>query len=155
MRDTTVPRFNPPAEPARTVGRTDRLIFYGRTGPDSRIWKRDSKKRERERDWVWDWRRRVQRSRRRSRAPTGEFTVAFGHGHPLVIKDVGMKWSFPSICPSCHPSMARRRQSCGNWSHSATHLHKAWPTWSPQNLSKCLCDLIHLPDLFILCLHWM
>ncbi len=23
VRDTTVPRFNPPAEPARTVGRTD------------------------------------------------------------------------------------------------------------------------------------
>jgi hypothetical protein len=36
MRDAIVPRFNPPAEPPRTVGRTDRQIFYGRTGPDRR-----------------------------------------------------------------------------------------------------------------------
>ncbi len=48
-----------------------------------------------------------------------------------------------------------RRQSCGNWSHSAAHSHKAWPAWSPQNLSKCLCDPIHLPGLFILCVHWV
>jgi hypothetical protein len=34
--DATVPRFNPPAEPARTVGRTDKQILYGRTGPDRR-----------------------------------------------------------------------------------------------------------------------
>jgi hypothetical protein len=38
--------------------------------------------------------------------------------------------------PSRHPSMARRRQSCGNWSHSVAHLHKAWPARSPQNLSN-------------------
>ncbi len=36
LSDTTVLRFNPPAEPARTVGRTHRQIFYGRTGPDRR-----------------------------------------------------------------------------------------------------------------------
>ncbi len=38
--------------------------------------------------------------------------------------------------PSRHPSMARRRQSCGNWSHSATHPHKVWPARSPKNLSN-------------------
>jgi hypothetical protein len=32
--DATVLRFNPPAESARTVGRTDKHILYGRTGPD-------------------------------------------------------------------------------------------------------------------------
>ncbi len=54
-------------------------------------------------------------------------------------------WHFPSIHPFHHPSMARRRQSCGNWSHSVAPPHKAWLAWSPQNLSKCLCDPIHLP----------
>ncbi len=34
--DATVPRFNWPAEPARTVGRTDKQIFYGRTGSPAR-----------------------------------------------------------------------------------------------------------------------
>jgi hypothetical protein len=49
VRDTTVPRFNPPAGnrpgqsdsengiwPGQSDGRTDRQIFYGRTGPDRR-----------------------------------------------------------------------------------------------------------------------
>ncbi len=36
LSDATVLRFNSPAEPARTVGRMDRPIFYGRTGPDRR-----------------------------------------------------------------------------------------------------------------------
>jgi len=34
--DTTILRFNSLEEPARTVGRTDRQIFYGRTGPNRR-----------------------------------------------------------------------------------------------------------------------
>ncbi len=45
MRDTTVPRFNPPAEPARTVG-------FGNQAASAR--ERDLTVRERERDWVWD-----------------------------------------------------------------------------------------------------
>jgi hypothetical protein len=36
LSDATVLRFNPPAEPARIVGRMDRQILYGRTGPDRR-----------------------------------------------------------------------------------------------------------------------
>ncbi len=36
LSDTTVLRFNSSAKPARTVERTDRQIFYGRTGLDRR-----------------------------------------------------------------------------------------------------------------------
>jgi len=36
LSDATVLRFNTPAELARTVGRTDTQILYGRTGPDRR-----------------------------------------------------------------------------------------------------------------------
>ncbi len=98
MRDATVPRFNPLAEPARTTGfgtgqsDSENGIRLRQSDLENGIRPRQSdsenripKTGERERDWVWDRRRRVQRSRRRSRAPTGEFTVAFGHGHPLVL----------------------------------------------------------------------
>jgi hypothetical protein len=46
VRDATVPRFNPPAEPARTVG-------FGNQAASAR--ERDLTVRER--DWVWDRRR--------------------------------------------------------------------------------------------------
>ncbi len=37
-------------------------------------------------------------SGRRSRAPTGDFTVAFGHGHPLVL---GLRPWAPTSVNSC------------------------------------------------------
>jgi hypothetical protein len=80
VRDTTVPRFNPPAEPARTVGRTDRQIFYGRTGPDRRpLYNFDQRllvslsvtvasmggqaNTDVVNDWLWRWRSRAGRIR--------------------------------------------------------------------------------------------
>jgi len=79
VRDTTVPRFNPPAEPARTVGfkkwdsaRTvgfekrdsARTVGFGNQAASAReipeepgserTRKRFDCERERERDWVWD-----------------------------------------------------------------------------------------------------
>ncbi len=66
VRDTTVPHFNPPAEPARTIGfekrDSARTVKFGNQAASAR--ERDLTVRERERDWVWDRRRRVQRSRR-------------------------------------------------------------------------------------------
>jgi hypothetical protein len=57
----------------------------------------------------------------------------------------------PSRHPSRHSSMARRRQSCGNWSHSVAHLHKAWP----RDLRKIYPNVYVIQSTFQVCSYFV